>query len=378
MKRVGLLMITSLAATAAACSDSKPASPPRTGGTVQGVGGGTGVAGTGGASPGTGGTIAGVGGATGVGGGNGVGGLVVPGNGGSGRGGVGGAGSGGNLSGTGGRGTGGGSSAVGTGGSGAGAAGFGAGGLGTGGKATGGAGGKGTGGSSTGGATGWDGGAGKCSDLTTQAACDTRSDCHSVFVDPGNCACAALGCCARFQACADGDKADCTGPALCKMMEPYCEGPYVIAFEGSCYEGCVKRTDCAEPACPKAVPTNGAPCGPLSQTCSYEDCAGAGRTIATCTASAWKVTTSPCATLACQGTSGLGLVCAAGMVCIITTSSGGAPITTPTCVAHTCGTGPITPQCVPSLYGTCTPSYTAAGTIFRCQLVAECGDAGCA
>jgi hypothetical protein len=372
MKRVGLLMITFLAAAAAACSDSKTAGPQRTGGAVQG--GGTGGAGTGGANPGTGGALAGLGGVTGVGGGNGVGGLVVLGNGGSARG-TGGAGSGGNLPGTGGKGTGGGSTAAGTGGSGGGAAGFG--GLGTGGKATG-AGGKGTGGSATGGATGWDGGAGKCGDITTQAACDARGDCHSVFVDEKNCACLALGCCARFQACADGDKADCTGPALCKMMQPYCEGPYVIAFEGSCYEGCVQQTDCAEAACPKAAPANGTPCGSLSQTCTYQDCGGAGRTIATCTASAWKVTTSPCATLACQGTSGPGLVCDAGMVCIITSSSGGAPVVTPACVKHTCGTGPITPECVPSLSGTCTPSYTTTGTIFRCQLVAECVDAGCA
>ena len=85
-----------------------------------------------------------------------------------------------------------------------------------------------------------------CSQVTTLADCDARADCHSVFVDSQNCRCAALGCCAQFQRCVAGDKALCASPALtCKVAQPYCEGPYVLSYTASCYEGCVKSTDCA-------------------------------------------------------------------------------------------------------------------------------------
>jgi hypothetical protein len=41
---------------------------------------------------------------------------------------------------------------------------------------------------------------------------------------------------------------------------------------------------------------------------------------------------------------------------------------TPTCVDHTCATGPILLACVNGLYGTCTASYALTGAVFRCQL----------
>lgn len=84
-----------------------------------------------------------------------------------------------------------------------------------------------------------------CSSVTTLADCEARSDCHSVFFDPGTCGCAAAGCCAHFQKCVDGDKAACAGTVACTIVKPYCELPYVVSFSGSCYEGCVKQTDCA-------------------------------------------------------------------------------------------------------------------------------------
>jgi hypothetical protein len=85
-----------------------------------------------------------------------------------------------------------------------------------------------------------------CSIMTTQASCDARPDCHSVFVDPGTCGCAAVGCCAHFSACATG-KAMCTPPAqvTCKIVTPYCEGPaYVLSYTSNCYEGCVPAAAC--------------------------------------------------------------------------------------------------------------------------------------
>jgi hypothetical protein len=65
------------------------------------------------------------------------------------------------------------------------------------------------------------------------------------------------------------------------------------------------------------------------------------------------------------------------MVCVLTTSGGGAYFVTPTCLAHTCGTGPITLECVPSLYGTCVATYSLGGAVVRCQAPSSCGDAAC-
>lgn len=84
-----------------------------------------------------------------------------------------------------------------------------------------------------------------CSTVTTLDACEARPDCHSVFQDAGTCDCAASGCCAKFSFCADGGKAACTGTPLCRSVAPFCESPYVVSYTGTCYEGCVKKTDCA-------------------------------------------------------------------------------------------------------------------------------------
>jgi hypothetical protein len=85
-----------------------------------------------------------------------------------------------------------------------------------------------------------------CAEVTTLAECDARTDCHSVFQDVQNCRCAALGCCATFLKCANGDRALCQAPTLlCKSLSPYCEGPYVVSYTASCYEGCARSTECA-------------------------------------------------------------------------------------------------------------------------------------
>jgi hypothetical protein len=85
-----------------------------------------------------------------------------------------------------------------------------------------------------------------CSIATTQASCDVRPDCHSVFVDLGTCGCASVGCCAHFSRCADG-KAVCTPPPTfsCTIAKPYCEAPaYVLSYAAGCYEGCVPSAAC--------------------------------------------------------------------------------------------------------------------------------------
>lgn len=85
-----------------------------------------------------------------------------------------------------------------------------------------------------------------CGQVTTKDACEARPDCHSVFVDPHSCACLALGCCAQFSRCADGDLATCKPPAgiACDAAVPYCESPYVVSYTSACYEGCVQAKDC--------------------------------------------------------------------------------------------------------------------------------------
>ena len=137
----------------------------------------------------------------------------------------------------------------GTGGQGGGA---GTGGSGGGGGSNGGAGGgtagAGGGTAGTGGGTAGAGGTGvPCSAVATLETCDARSDCHAVFTDPHNCACAALGCCARFSRCADGASARCTNAGIaCEAPVPYCESPYVVSYTATCYEGCVRATACSK------------------------------------------------------------------------------------------------------------------------------------
>ena len=86
-----------------------------------------------------------------------------------------------------------------------------------------------------------------CAAVTTSAECDARTDCHSVFVDPGTCDCAVAGCCAKFSRCLDGGKAVCKRTPLCQMATPpYCEAPtYVASYSLECYEGCVRPIECA-------------------------------------------------------------------------------------------------------------------------------------
>jgi hypothetical protein len=109
---------------------------------------------------------------------------------------------------------------------------------------------------------------GSCGQVTTQAACDSRSDCHSVFVDPGTCGCAGAGCCAHFNRCADGGRANCSGPVGCTIATPFCEAPYVVSYANNCFEGCVRQSECAAPAaaCPPTPPTNASSCSSPGMT----------------------------------------------------------------------------------------------------------------
>lgn len=86
-----------------------------------------------------------------------------------------------------------------------------------------------------------------CADAKTLTDCEARSDCHSVFNDPGTCGCGSVGCCAHFSRCAEGGTATCKDPGLsCTIATPFCEKPaYVLSYSNGCYEGCVQPKDCA-------------------------------------------------------------------------------------------------------------------------------------
>jgi hypothetical protein len=82
-----------------------------------------------------------------------------------------------------------------------------------------------------------------CDQLTTEADCQARSDCHAVFEDPGTCGCATLGCCMVFNHCAAG-VAQCVGQPVCTVKAPVCGGQFVTAYINGCYEGCVLSSEC--------------------------------------------------------------------------------------------------------------------------------------
>jgi hypothetical protein len=124
--------------------------------------------------------------------------------------------------------------------------------------------------------------------------------------------------------------------------------------------------------CPAAPPQPGSNCtGGLN--CYYEDCAGAGRTIASCvTGSAaaprWQVTTGACTPVSCSSSSSL--PCPAGQLCYI--AAGGAVLAT--CGPNTCGTSPISCDCL-QCGGICTVNGSLqSGITVTCN---TCPQGGC-
>ena len=215
-----------------------------------------------------------------------------------------------------------------------------------------------------------------CSQVTSQEGCDLRSDCHSVFVDSRDCNCGQPGCCARFDHCSDAAMADCSGSATCKMSQPYCSGSYVVAVKGSCYDGCVLKTACAPPSCPKDLPTDGAPCGAVDYACFYDQCTRIGRGVATCSAQKWGLNLASCALLQCNGSGtaeGTVVWCQPGQICVRTTGGGGAYTVIPSCVENTCTDGPSSLQCQTKVTGDCSASYSTMGMIVECRAPSSCG-----
>lgn len=75
-----------------------------------------------------------------------------------------------------------------------------------------------------------------------ESGCLDRDDCHAAYaVTPCR---NVLGYCAEYQRCEVGP-ADCLGPATCERVAPFCAGPYVVSYVGSCYGDCVRADQCA-------------------------------------------------------------------------------------------------------------------------------------
>jgi len=121
--------------------------------------------------------------------------------------------------------------------------------------------------------------------------------------------------------------------------------------------------------CPNAPPADGDTCT-AARSCFYEDCAGVGRTVATCGQGTWSVTSGPCDTVVCEN--GItGTSCDVGKVCVAIAS--GVPVNL--CVPNSCGTGPVSCDCVESCIGSCSVRGTVAnGIVIDCN---PCSPDGC-
>jgi hypothetical protein len=135
-------------------------------------------------------------------------------------------------------------------------------------------------------------------------------------------------------------------------------------------DGAARRDGANAPPCPSAPPHDGASCVG-EQRCFYEDCAGAGRTSATCANDVWTVASATCQRTSCQ--SGMAnSQCDPGTLCLAIAS--GVPVAL--CTPNGCGGGPISCDCLASCSGTCRVSGTAeSGFTIECN--PNCPVGGC-
>ncbi len=101
---------------------------------------------------------------------------------------------------------------------------------------------------------------------------------------------------------------------------------------------------------PSEAPVTGSECpaGCEGKLVAYEDCQGEGLLQFAC-ATDWFVFQGPCGDHLCQDPAFNGQSCGPAMVCAV--MQGGAQI--PECMAHGCGTGPITCECLGALCPGC-------------------------
>jgi hypothetical protein len=113
-------------------------------------------------------------------------------------------------------------------------------------------------------------------------------------------------------------------------------------------------------ACPATPPLEGASCG--GQNCVYEDCAGAGRIVASCyPEGSFQLSYGACSSVTCPGASAS--PCPMGSLCLKKPVGG---VLTATCLANPCGRGPITCDCA-TCSGACSVAGTVDGVTVICQ-----------
>jgi hypothetical protein len=134
--------------------------------------------------------------------------------------------------------------------------------------------------------------------------------------------------------------------------------------------GSIASSSSSAPSCPQSPPTPGASCvASQNYPCLYQDCTASGITVADCMSGKWQVKSGACMEFGCDAYHiGSDATCPAGTVCLANWGEDAK------CVTHTCGTGPITPQCVPGAKpdtqghcfnsGIVAPDYSSVG--LRC------------
>lgn len=91
--------------------------------------------------------------------------------------------------------------------------------------------------------------------------------------------------------------------------------------------------------CPTTPPAEGSSCDGQNAWCFYQDCAGAGRTLATCTGNNWHIETGACGMTYCTGPGATGN-CPENQYCVV--QSGGALLSR--CETNAlCNGGPVSP-----------------------------------
>ncbi len=78
-----------------------------------------------------------------------------------------------------------------------------------------------------------------------EADCNAAAGCRAVYTDRGARDCNTPGC-VGFNRCAEGAASCLGGEVLCDRSPPVCGPSYVVSYESSCYEGCVKPQSCAK------------------------------------------------------------------------------------------------------------------------------------
>lgn len=127
--------------------------------------------------------------------------------------------------------------------------------------------------------------------------------------------------------------------------------------------------------CPANPPGASESCNAGGVVCSYEDCAGAGRTVATCGQQGgarltWTTRTAACGAVQCLGLpSAMG--CTSGQICSV--SEGGT--ISGMCAESSCGTGPVTCACAHASCTDCLVSGSVEqGFTVTCN---NCPQGGC-